>query len=73
MAFKASLALHKAPSGKLSVLSCSEDADNAVKAFEACKDPGEIQLIIRGQLQKQRKVEGELLAPKKRAYKRKAL
>ena len=69
MAFKASLAIHKAPSGAISVLACSEDADDAVKAFEACSDAGEIQLVIRGNVQKQRKIEG-VSAVKKRAAKR---
>lgn len=69
MAFKPSLAIHKAPSGALSVLACSEDADEAVKAFEACSDAGEAQLVIRGNVQKQRKIEGAPVA-KKRAAKR---
>ena len=70
MAFKPSLTIHKSPKGALSVLACSEDADDAVKAFEGCADAGEIQLIIRGQLQKARKIDGAP-APKKRATKRK--
>ena len=71
MAFKPSVTIHKSPKGALSVLACSEDADDAVKAFEGCTDAGEIQLIIRGQLQKARKIEGGAPAPKKRATKRK--
>ena len=54
--FKASIAIHKAPSGVLNVLACSEDADGVVEAYNGCNDAGEVQLIVRGRLQKQKKV-----------------
>lgn len=69
MAFKPSVTIHKSAKGILKVLACSEDADDAVKAFETCKDAGEVQLIVRGQLQKQRKIAGGQ-APKKRTIKK---
>lgn len=56
--FKASIAIHKSPSGVLKVLACSEDSDDVVGAYSACNDAGEVQLIIRGRLQKQKKVVG---------------
>ena len=54
--FKPSLTVHKSPKGKLTVLVCSENADKAIEAYKACKDPGEVQLIQRGHFQKQKKV-----------------
>jgi len=56
--FKASVTIHKAPSGAIKVLACSEDADGVVEAYDGCKDAGEVQLIVRGRLQKQKKVVG---------------
>lgn len=56
--FKASVTIHKAPSGALKVLACSEDADDVIEAYNDCKDAGEVQLIVRGRLQKQKKVVG---------------
>lgn len=56
--FKASIAIHKTPAGVLNVLACSEDADGVVEAYNGCKDAGEVQLIVRGRLQKQKKVVG---------------
>ena len=56
--FKASVTIHKAPSGALKVLACSEDADGVIEAYNGCKDAGEVQLIVRGRLQKQKKVVG---------------
>ena len=68
--FKASLTIHKSLKGNLKVLACSEDADDAVEAFNACNDSGEIQLIIRGHVQKQKKIEGvEPVAKKPRRKK----
>jgi len=64
--FKPSLTIHKSPKGALKVIVCSEDADDAVNAYVACKDAGEVQLIVRGTLQKQKKV-----AAKKKAKKEK--
>lgn len=65
--FKPSLTIHKSPKGKLSVLSLSEDADDAVKAYVECADEGEIQLVVRGQLQKQKKIDAPAEKPKKKA------
>jgi hypothetical protein len=67
--FKASVTIHKAPSGALKVLACSEDADGVIEAYNDCKDAGEVQLIIRGRLQKQKKVVGAKLPKKKPAKK----
>ena len=55
--FKPSLTIHKTPKGSVSVICVSEDADDAVKAYVECKEAGEIQLIVRGQLQKQKNIE----------------
>ena len=54
--FKTSLTVHKSLKGKLTVLVCSEDADEAIQAYKVCKEPGEVQLIQRGNLQKQKKI-----------------
>ena len=54
--FKPSLTVHKSPKGVLKVLVCSEDANEAIDAYKACTDPGEVQLIQRGHFQKQRKI-----------------
>jgi len=62
--FKPSLTVHKDPKGKLTVLVCSENADKAIEAYKACKDPGEVQLIQRGHFQKQKKVLTEPVAKK---------
>jgi len=62
--FKPSLAIHKSPKGKLTVLALSEDADDAAKAYAECKESGEVQLIIRGQLQKQKKIDAPVEKPK---------
>ena len=63
--FKPSLTVHKDPKGKLKVLVCSENADEAIKAYKACEDPGEVQLIQRGHFQKHKKVK-DLVAEEKR-------
>jgi hypothetical protein len=65
MAFKASATIHKSPKGALKVLACSEDADEAVNAYVDCKDAGEVQLIIAGRLQKQKKIEAQEKPAKK--------
>lgn len=57
--FKPSLTVHKSPKGKLKVLVCSEDAGEAIKAYDACEDPGEVQLILRGHYQKSKPVESK--------------
>jgi len=57
--FKPSLTVHKDPKGKLTVLVCSENADKAIEAYKACKDPGEVQLIQRGHFQKGKSVESK--------------
>ena len=62
--FKPSLTIHKTPKGSVSVICVSEDADDAVKAYVECKEAGEIQLIVNGQLQKQKKIEA-VAKPKK--------
>lgn len=68
--FKASLAIHKSPKGKLTVLACSEDADDALNAFNECKDEGSVQLIIRNQYQRQKPIEAvPAKAAKKKAAK----
>lgn len=62
--FKASLAVHKSPKGAVKVIACSENADVAVDAYVNCKDAGEIQLIIAGRLQKQKKIAAPVEKPK---------
>lgn len=57
--FKASVTIHKAPGGALKVLAVSEDADDVLQAYDDCSDAGEVQLIVRGRLQKQKKVVGQ--------------
>jgi len=64
--FKPSLTVHKSPKGKLTVLVCSEDADKAIEAYKACKDPGEVQLIQRGHFQKQKKIAAQKKAKKEK-------
>ena len=64
--FKPSLTVHKSPKGKLTVLVCSEDADKAIAAYKACKDPGEVQLIQRGHFQKQKKIAAQKKAKKEK-------
>jgi hypothetical protein len=58
--FKASITIHKSPKGKLTVLSCSENADKAVNSYVGCSEEGEVQLIIRGRIAKQKKVSKRL-------------
>ena len=65
--FKPSLTVHKDPKGKLTVLVCSEDADKAIQAYKACKDPGEVQLIQRGHFQKQKKVAAPVKVEKRKS------
>jgi len=62
--FKPSLTVHKSPKGKLTVLSVSENADEAVKSYVECKEAGEVQLIVRGQLQKQKKIDAPVVEKK---------
>lgn len=62
--FKPSLTVHKSPKGKLTVLVLSEDADKAIKAYKACTDPGEVQLIQRGHFQKQKKIKAPVVEKK---------
>ena len=62
--FKPSLTVHKSPKGKLTVLVCSEDAEKAIDAYKACKDPGEVQLIQRGHFQKQKKIKAPVVEKK---------
>tara|TARA_R110000744_G_scaffold90984_10_gene176619 strand:- start:5212 stop:5421 length:210 start_codon:yes stop_codon:yes gene_type:complete len=57
--FKPSLTIHKSVSGSISVLSCGEDADEAVLCYNACTKAGEVQLVIGGILQKQKKVQAK--------------
>ena len=66
--FKPSLTVHKDPKGKLTVLVCSENADEAITAYKACTDPGEVQLIQRGHFQKGKKIK----APEKKVAKKAA-
>jgi hypothetical protein len=66
--FKPSLTVHKDPKGKLKVLVCSENADEAIAAYKVCEDPGEVQLIQRGHFQKAKPVK----APVKKATKKAA-
>lgn len=40
-------------------MSVSEDADEAIKAYDECAEAGEIQLIIRGTTVKQKVIESE--------------
>ena len=63
--FKPSLTVHKDPKGKLTVLVCTEKADEAIKAYRGCSKPGEVQLIQRGHFQKSKKIK----APAKKAAK----
>jgi len=65
--FKPSLVIPKSPKGKLTVLALSEDADDAAKAYAECAEEGEIQLVIRGQLQKQKKIDAPAEKPRKKA------
>ena len=62
--FKPSLTVHKSPKGKLTLLALSEDADDAVTAYANCTDEGEAQLIVRGQLQKQKKIDAPIAKKK---------
>jgi len=66
--FKASLTLHKSPKGKLTVLELSEDAEKCLKAYQTCKEPGEIQYIRAGRIEKQKKIAAT--APKKKVAKK---
>ena len=68
--FKASLTIHKSPKGDLKILALGESAVDAVAAYNACDIPGQVQLIIRGHVQKQKKIEGvEPVAKKPRRKK----
>lgn len=55
--FKPSATLHKAPSGVLSVLVCSEDANECLVAFKACTEPGEVAYLRKGHLDKFKKID----------------
>tara|TARA_R110002020_G_scaffold308125_2_gene523873 strand:+ start:733 stop:942 length:210 start_codon:yes stop_codon:yes gene_type:complete len=62
--FKPSITVHKSPEGKLTLLALSEDADDTVNAYHNCKEEGEVQLIVRGQLQKQKKIDAPIIEKK---------
>ena len=66
--FKPSLTVHKSPKGVVKVLVCSESAGEAIDAYKACSEPGEVQLIQRGHFQKSKKVASkEQIAAKAKA------
>ena len=47
--FRVSIAVHKSPSGEITVLAASEDADRALAARNNCKLPGEAGVFINAQ------------------------
>jgi len=72
--FKPSATLHKAPNGVLSVLACSEDANECLIAFKACIEPGEIAYLRKGHLDKFKKIDSIKVAkpkPTKKTAKKK--
>jgi hypothetical protein len=46
MAFRFSIAVHKAPDGTFTVLEAGEDADRALAARRDCELPGEVGVLI---------------------------
>jgi len=67
--FKPSATLHKSPSGALSVLVCSEDANECLIAFKACTEPGEVAYLRKGHLDKFKKIDSIMVAKPKAAKK----
>jgi hypothetical protein len=67
--FKPSATLHKSPSGALSVLVCSEDANECLIAFKACTEPGEVAYLRKGHLDKFKKIDSTMVAKPKPAKK----
>lgn len=67
--FKPSATLHKSPSGVLSVLVCSEDANECLIAFKACTEPGEVAYLRKGHLDKFKKIDSIMVAKPKAAKK----
>lgn len=67
--FKPSATLHKSPSGALSVLVCSEDANECLIAFKACTEPGEVAYLRKGHLDKFKKIDSIKVAKPKPAKK----
>jgi hypothetical protein len=63
--FKPSATLHKSPSGALSVLVCSEDANECLIAFKACTEPGEVAYLRKGHLDKFKKIDSIMVAKPK--------
>ena len=70
--FKPSATLHKSPSGVLSVLVCSEDANECLIAFKACTEPGEVAYLRKGHLDKFKKIPVDIMVAKPKAAKKTA-
>ena len=70
--FKPSATLHKSPSGVLSVLVCSEDANECLIAFKSCTEPGEVAYMRKGHLDKFKKNPNDIMVAKPKPAKKTA-
>jgi hypothetical protein len=74
--FKPSATFHKSPTGVITVIVCSEDANECLSAYKACQEPGEVAYFRKGHLDKLKKVDGIVVktkATRKTAKKKKTI
>ena len=68
--FKPSATLHKSPSGVLSVLVCSENANDCLVAYKTCTEPGQVAYLRNGHLDRYRKIPIDIKVAKPKASKK---
>ena len=62
--FRPNATIHKSPTGKVTVLACSEDAVECVDAYKDCKKAGEVVYLRKGHLDKRKSISPVKKAPK---------
>lgn len=70
--FKPSATIHKSPSGVLSVLVCSENANECLIAYKACAEPGQVAYLRHGHLDRYRKIPIDIKVAKPKPAKKTA-
>jgi hypothetical protein len=70
--FKPSATFHKSPSGALSVIVCSESANECLIAYKACKEPGQVAYMRQGHLDRFKKIPIDTMVAKPKPAKKTA-
>jgi hypothetical protein len=62
--FKPSATFHKSPEGVITVIACSEDANECLIAYKSFSEAGEVAYFRKGHLDKLKKIEVNVSKPK---------